>query len=77
MGWRTWANNESLTELASPSKNKLLKNATTAVQSGTYTNTIVLQHHNVVLTKADKVYHVRCTYETASRNVSFGMMPVK
>lgn len=46
-------------------------------QSGTYTNTIVLQHHNVVLTKADKVYHVRCTYETASRNVSFGMMPVK
>jgi hypothetical protein len=37
----------------------------------------VLQHHNVVLTKADKVYHVRCTYETASRNVSFGMMPVK
>lgn len=30
-----------------------------------------------MLTKADKVYHVRCTYETASRNVSFGMMPVK
>lgn len=46
-------------------------------KSGTYTNTIVIQHHNVVLTKADKVYHVRCTYETASRNVSFGMMPVK
>ncbi|XP_074599209.1 trynity [Brevipalpus obovatus] len=45
--------------------------------SGVYTNTVVLQHHNVVLTKADKVYHVRCTYETTSRNVSFGMMPVR
>jgi len=44
---------------------------------GIYTNTVVLQHHNVVLTKADKVYHVRCTYETTSRNVSFGMMPVR
>ncbi|UXI21189.1 DET1-like protein [Sarcoptes scabiei] len=43
---------------------------------GMYTNTVVLQHHNVVLTKADKVYHVRCTYETTSRNVTFGMMPV-
>lgn len=42
-----------------------------------YTNTVVLQHHNVVLTKADKVYHVRCTYETTSRNVTFGMMPVR
>ncbi|CAG2104687.1 unnamed protein product, partial [Medioppia subpectinata] len=45
--------------------------------AGVYTNTVVLQHHNVVLTKADKVYHVRCTYETTSRNVSFGMMPVR
>ncbi|XP_075678435.1 trynity isoform X3 [Dermatophagoides pteronyssinus] len=44
---------------------------------GMYTNTVVLQHHNVVLTKADKVYHVRCTYETTSRNVTFGMMPVR
>lgn len=46
-------------------------------QGGMYTNTVVLQHHNVVLTKADKVYHVRCTYETTSRNVTFGMMPVR
>jgi len=45
--------------------------------AGVYTNTVVLQHHNVVLTKADKVYHIRCTYETTSRNVSFGMMPVR
>ncbi|KAI2803756.1 hypothetical protein BLOT_007892 [Blomia tropicalis] len=44
---------------------------------GMYTNTVVLQHHNVVLTKADKVYHVRCTYETTSRNVTFGMLPVR
>ena len=43
---------------------------------GVYTNTVVLQHHNVVLTKADKVYNVRCTYETSSKNISFGMMPV-
>lgn len=46
-------------------------------QGGMFTNTVVLQHHNVVLTKADKVYHVRCTYETTSRNVTFGMMPVR
>lgn len=46
-------------------------------QGGVYTNTVVLQHHNVVLTKADKVYNVRCTYETSSKNISFGMMPVR
>ncbi|GIY18456.1 hypothetical protein CEXT_798681 [Caerostris extrusa] len=45
--------------------------------AGVYTNTVVLQHHNVVLTKADKMYNVRCTYETTSRNVSFGMIPVR
>ncbi|XP_023215849.1 uncharacterized protein LOC111618533 isoform X2 [Centruroides sculpturatus] len=48
----------------------------TQSMGGVYTNTVVLQHHNVVLTKADKVYNVRCTYETTSRNVTFGMMPV-
>ncbi|UYV73159.1 hypothetical protein LAZ67_10002009 [Cordylochernes scorpioides] len=47
------------------------------VQGGVYTNTVVLQHHNVVLTRADKVYNVRCTYEIASRNVSFGMIPIR
>ncbi|UYV79377.1 hypothetical protein LAZ67_17002369 [Cordylochernes scorpioides] len=49
----------------------------TQSMGGVYTNTVVLQHHNVVLTKADKVYNVRCTYETSSRNVTFGMMPVR
>ncbi|XP_022239988.1 uncharacterized protein LOC106458127 [Limulus polyphemus] len=44
--------------------------------AGVFTNTVVLQHHSVVMTKSDKVYNVRCTYETTSRNVSFGMMPV-
>ncbi|XP_067136518.1 uncharacterized protein tyn [Centruroides vittatus] len=44
---------------------------------GVYSNTVVLQHHNVVLTRADKVYNVRCTYEIASRNVSFGMLPIR
>ncbi|XP_042148717.1 uncharacterized protein LOC8050670 [Ixodes scapularis] len=48
----------------------------TQSMGGVYTNTVVLQHHNVVLTKADKVYNVRCTYETSSKNISFGMMPV-
>ena len=52
-------------------------NFVSRLQGGMYTNTVVLQHHNVVLTKADKVYHVRCTYETTSRNVTFGMMPVR
>ncbi|XP_022242070.1 uncharacterized protein LOC106459815 [Limulus polyphemus] len=45
--------------------------------SGVYTNTIVLQHHGVVMTKADKVYNIKCTYDTNSKNVSFGMMPVR
>ncbi|KAH7981264.1 hypothetical protein HPB49_022809 [Dermacentor silvarum] len=49
----------------------------TQSMGGVYTNTVVLQHHNVVLTKADKVYNVRCTYETSSKNISFGMMPVR
>ncbi|XP_076352037.1 uncharacterized protein LOC143247601 [Tachypleus tridentatus] len=44
---------------------------------GVYTNTIVLQHHGVVMTKADKVYNIKCTYDTNSKNVSFGMMPVR
>ncbi|OQR67710.1 hypothetical protein BIW11_13349 [Tropilaelaps mercedesae] len=48
----------------------------TQSMGGVYSNTVVLQHHNVVLTKADKVYNVRCTYETSSKNISFGMMPV-
>ncbi|XP_076343318.1 uncharacterized protein LOC143243347 [Tachypleus tridentatus] len=45
--------------------------------NGVFTNTIVLQHHTVVMTKSDKVYKVRCTYETTSKNVSFGIMPVQ
>ncbi|KFM66116.1 hypothetical protein X975_11003, partial [Stegodyphus mimosarum] len=44
---------------------------------GVYTNTVVLQHHNVVMTRTDKVYNVRCTYEVTSRNISFGMMPIR
>ncbi|XP_013774463.1 uncharacterized protein LOC106459393 [Limulus polyphemus] len=44
---------------------------------GVYTNTIVLQHHSVVMTKADKIYNVRCTYETNPKNVSFEMMSVR
>lgn len=42
-----------------------------------YTNTVVLQHHSKVMTKTDKVYKVRCTYDMSSRNVSFGMMPIR
>ncbi|XP_013782184.1 uncharacterized protein LOC106466448, partial [Limulus polyphemus] len=44
---------------------------------GVFTNTVVLQHHSIVMTKSDKVYNIRCTYETSSKNVSFGMMPVR
>ena len=45
--------------------------------NGMYTNTIVLQHHNVVLTKADKIYKIKCTYDMSPRNVTFGMMPIR
>lgn len=45
--------------------------------TGIYTNTIVLQHHSVVMTKADKIYKVKCTYDMSSKNITFGMMPVR
>ncbi|KAK0159676.1 hypothetical protein PV327_010769 [Microctonus hyperodae] len=46
-------------------------------QTGIYSNTIVLQHHSVVMTKADKIYKVKCTYDMSSKNITFGMMPVR
>ncbi|XP_066993386.2 uncharacterized protein tyn [Anabrus simplex] len=45
--------------------------------TGVYTNTVVLQHHNVVMTKADKIYKVKCTYDMSSKNITFGMMPIR
>ncbi|XP_055380532.1 uncharacterized protein LOC129611414 [Condylostylus longicornis] len=45
--------------------------------SGVYTNTVVLQHHSVVMTKADKIYKVKCTYDMSSKNITFGMMPIR
>jgi hypothetical protein len=29
------------------------------------------------MTKTDKIYKVRCTYDTTARNVTFGMMPIR
>ena len=46
-------------------------------QSGVYTNTVVVQRHSVVMTKTDKIYKVRCTYDTSSKNITFGMMPIR
>ena len=47
-------------------------------QQGTvYSNTVVVQHHSVVMTKTDKIYKVRCTYDMSSRNITFGMMPIR
>jgi len=45
--------------------------------SGIYTNTVVVQRHSVVMTKTDKIYKVRCTYDTSSKNITFGMMPIR
>ncbi|XP_014223600.1 uncharacterized protein LOC106650204 [Trichogramma pretiosum] len=45
--------------------------------TGTYSNTVVLQHHSVVMTKADKIYKVKCTYDMTSKNITFGMMPIR
>jgi len=45
--------------------------------SGVYTNTVVVQRHSVVMTKTDKIYKVRCTYDTSSKNITFGMMPIR
>ncbi|KAJ8888659.1 hypothetical protein PR048_008151, partial [Dryococelus australis] len=44
---------------------------------GVYTNTVVLQHHSIVMTKADKIYKVKCTYDMSSKNITFGMMPIR
>ncbi|KAK2719719.1 uncharacterized protein LOC136037285 [Artemia franciscana] len=45
--------------------------------NGQFSNTIVVQHHSVVMTKADKIYKVRCTYDMSPRNITFGMMPIR
>ncbi|XP_071050814.1 uncharacterized protein [Onthophagus taurus] len=45
--------------------------------TGIYSNTVVLQHHSVVMTKADKIYKVKCTYDMSSKNITFGMMPIR
>jgi len=45
--------------------------------NGMFTNTIVLQHHSVVMTKGDKIYKIKCTYDMSPRNISFGMMPIR
>lgn len=46
-------------------------------QTGVYSNTVVLQHHSVVMTKADKIYKVKCTYDMSSKNITFGMVPIR
>uniref|UniRef100_T1IUF2 ZP domain-containing protein n=1 Tax=Strigamia maritima TaxID=126957 RepID=T1IUF2_STRMM len=48
----------------------------TQAVGGVFTNTIVIQHHSVVITKADKLYKVRCTYDIGARNVTFGVMSI-
>ncbi|XP_026479536.1 uncharacterized protein LOC113385929 [Ctenocephalides felis] len=45
--------------------------------TGIYSNTVVLQHHSVVMTKADKIYKVKCTYDMSSKNITFGMSPIR
>ncbi|XP_018332098.1 uncharacterized protein LOC108741704 [Agrilus planipennis] len=45
--------------------------------TGVYSNTVVLQHHSVVMTKADKIYKIKCTYDMSSKNITFGMMPIR
>ncbi len=46
-------------------------------QTGVFSNTVVIQHHSVVMTKADKIYKVKCTYDMSSKNITFGMMPIR
>ncbi|KAL1454852.1 hypothetical protein WDU94_008983 [Cyamophila willieti] len=45
--------------------------------TGVFSNTVVLQHHSVVMTKADKIYKVKCTYDMSSKNITFGMIPIR
>ena len=43
---------------------------------GVYTNTVYVQRHKVIMTKNDKIYKVRCTYDTSSKNVTSGPISV-
>ncbi|XP_045606053.2 uncharacterized protein tyn isoform X2 [Procambarus clarkii] len=45
--------------------------------NGVYTNTVVIQHHSIVMTKTDKIYKIRCTYDMTSKNITFGMLPIR
>lgn len=47
------------------------------LQNGVYTNTVVIQHHSIVMTKTDKIYKIRCTYDMSSKNITFGMLPIR
>lgn len=29
------------------------------------------------MTKADKIYKVKCTYDMSSKNITFGMVPIR
>lgn len=42
-----------------------------------YINTVVIQHHSIVMTKTDKIYKIRCTYDMTSKNITFGMLPIR
>ena len=43
---------------------------------GVYTNTVYVQRHKVIMTKNDKIYKVRCTYDPSSKNVTSGLISV-
>ena len=38
---------------------------------------IVIQHRSTIVTKADQIYRIKCSYDTSSSTVSFGMGPVR
>ncbi|XP_071452108.1 uncharacterized protein tyn [Hetaerina americana] len=45
--------------------------------TGVYSNTVVLQHHSMVMTKADKIYKIKCTYDMSPKNITYGLIPIR
>ncbi|KAG8233239.1 hypothetical protein J437_LFUL013302, partial [Ladona fulva] len=45
--------------------------------TGIYSNTVVLQHHSMVMTKADKIYKIKCTYDMSPKNITYGLIPIR
>jgi hypothetical protein len=45
-------------------------------KSTEFTNTVVLQRNAKILTKADQLYRIKCSYDITPKSILFGMFPI-